>query len=196
MKRGILIISILFFVFFISCNKCKERTYAHFEFDKEILKWCPPNNEIINFESSDGRTETFKVSMNDTPSEGAGVDDTQCLDYTFDYYVIDYNSTLYGFSIKIWLSRLIENHTISFDYNNSTYEFILETLTPVNQNIDIVYQDSIILNNQTFKEILIAKFPFTETNKNDFVTQIYYSKEDGLVGYLQKDGVLWILKQT
>jgi hypothetical protein len=95
----------------------------------------------------------------------------------------------YADNLNIWLSKEGGTLTVYGQMNITTDMRTLDEETIIESNLTNVYYDSIIIGGQTFTEV------YGDRLYENRMSDVYWKKNQGLLGYKDKDGVEWILQQ-
>jgi hypothetical protein len=181
---------------FISCQRESSQVLDKSHTINLIKKFIPENiykkSERISFINADKKIKEFRISYNQFKST-----DLQNNNVVKDVYTLreQDNSMFY---INITAQPEL--------YNNSVYERLyVELLTTLNQGLTasiIIDQNGNTWFNQKEKEITLLGKTFYdvfvgEISKEDIIACkiIYYNSNEGIVGFTDENGDLWVLNK-
>ena len=95
----------------------------------------------------------------------------------------------YADNLNIWLSKEGGPLTVYGQMNITTDLRTLDEETIIESDLTNAYYDSILIGGQMFTEV------YGDRLYESRMSDVYWKKNQGLLGYKDKDGVEWILKQ-
>lgn len=190
--------SLILFIFLTLTFGCiKEPCLDIQELDKQsaLTKEWFLNDSIGNQKITDknGISQTLIISSRHYHSWDIIIEDNCGNIYGSFYFSIQYNTSLspLNFMIDIHGSGLSEagfylkmTVTNTTEYKSATYDFITGASRESNSTIELIEQ--IMIRDRIYNDVL--KISFNNTDSANDITIIYYSKEYGIVKFVEENG--------
>lgn len=218
-KLLIFSISLILASFFYSCNKCPEKKVGEYRFTSEELQINPYNgNEGLLFKNLTG--DSVSLTVGDRSSGMIKVftiyvDDGEC---NGNYTLVETNNTVISsnddsLQFTIFLRFFPEPSVPGFyksmrveakiqDLNKKTISSVSVTFeqdkitgydSGSGSNEDLLFHKSLTLGAKHFSDVYEFEVHLWSQTGNNWVSKMYYSIQQGIVGFSTHQNELWYL---